>query len=323
MAMPVQKLPATPAVKPIRVVRGRQSHAKWIHVHGPPGVGKSSFAAGAPDPLFLDVEHGTTNLDVTRYQFDDDGRTMPLEYPEFLEAVRVVECGDHQYKTVAIDTVDAVESLIWTHICKRDGKKNIAEYGFAKGENIVALDEWRQLVACLERIRARGINVVTLSHSVVKHFNDPDSEGWDRYIPKLHEKAAGLIQERANAMLFAQFEVVRKPKDGDGRKIKAALTGARFLYTKRTGAYEAKNRYDLPDEIPLDWRELEAAIAAHRPASPEDLVVHITRNAERIGGEVKETALKYMAESGSDAVKLSKVNTWLNAKLAEAGIKEE
>lgn len=315
--------PASPKLTLSRVSRGRVEHAAWLHVYGPEGVGKSSLGAAAPDPIFIDVEQGTMNLETTRFTFDDAGRTMPQSFEELLDAVRTVERETHPYKTLVIDTLDAVEALIWQYICLRDGKENIAAYGFAKGENIVALDEWRKLIAALERVRAKGINVLTLSHSIVKRFDDPESDGWDRYILKLHEKAGGLVKERADAVLFAKFEVVKQKAKDDRRKVRAITTDARFLYTRKTGAYDAKNRYDLPEELPLDWAELWSAIQAHRPADPVELVAAVKRKAARLPEQLRATALTYLEKAAGDAVKLSKVNTWINAKLAEAGITEE
>jgi hypothetical protein len=314
------------------VSKGRVAHAAWFHVYGPEGVGKSSLGAAAPDHIFLDVEQGTKNIDATRFYFDAaTERTMPNDFEELLEAVRLFERDEHPYKTLVIDTLDAIEALIWQWICQRDGKENIAAYGFGKGENIVALDEWRKLIAAIERVRAKGINVVTLSHSIVKRFDDPESDGWDRYILKLHEKAGGLVKERADAVLFAKYETVQKKKgNGDKAKVRALTTGARFLYTQKTGAYDAKNRYDLPPELPLDWNELWGAIKAHKPADAGVLATAIEAGIKRLvgvktadGTDAREVALNALVLAGEDAVKLSKLNTWINSKLAEAGIEEE
>jgi AAA domain len=322
-AKPAAVPPPRPALTLARVSKGRVEHAAWLHVYGPEGVGKSSLGAAADAPIFLDVEQGTMNLETTRFTFDDAGRTMPATFDELLEAVRVIERETHSYRTLIIDTLDAVEALIWQHICARDGKENISSYGFGKGENIVALDEWRKLIAALERVRAKGINVLTLSHSIVKRFDDPESDGWDRYILKLHDKAGGLVKERADAVLFAKFETVTKKSKVDGRKARAIVTDARFLYTRKTGSFDAKNRYDLPAELPLDWAELWSAIQAHKPADPADLITEIKRKAEKLPADLKAKTLGFLDAAAGDAVKLSKLNSWTNAKRAELGLEEE
>jgi hypothetical protein len=318
--------PPAPKLTLGRVSTGRIQHAFWIHVYGPEGVGKSSLGAAALAPIFIDVEQGTMNLEATRFVFDEKGRTMPNGFEEFLEAVRTVERESHPYKTLVIDTLDAVEGLIWQYICARDGKENIAAYGYGKGENIVALDEWRKLIAALERVRARGVNVLTLSHSIVKRFDDPESDGWDRYILKLHEKAGGLVKERADAVLFAKFDTVKVKSKDDAKKKRVALTDARYLYSRKTGAYDAKNRYDLPEEIPLDWNELAAAIAAHKPADAHELLTAISAKVAKLPAELQAKVRGpggFLEQAGDDAVKLSKLNTWVNAKLAEAGVEVE
>lgn len=315
--------PARPRLT-LKVSAGTLSHAEWIHVYGSEGVGKSTFAAGAPAVIFIDVEQGTKNINTKRFEFDEKtGRTKPDGWEEFLEAVTLIEKDDHQYKTLVVDTLDAVEALIWEFICKRDGYDTIIEYGFAKGENVVALAEWRKLVAVLERIRARGINVITLSHAIVKHFDDPESDGWDRYILKLHEKAGGLVKERADAVLYAQDEKVLQQKGtGAGKKLKAIVTERRFLYTRKTGSYDAKNRDDLPPVLPLDWDELWGAIQAHKPAEPAALVEAIKAGLAKLEGvktsdgkNAREVATTALANAGGDAVKLSKLNTWINSKV--------
>lgn len=327
MATPLQQ-PRTNGTAPVpaprlslaRVSKGKIAHPLWIHVYGQEGVGKTSFGAAAPDPIFLDVEQGSLNYETTRFIFDGE-RSRPNDFEEFMEALRTVEReGFPTYRTLVIDTLDAVEALIWEFICRRDAKPNIAAYGYMKGEKIVALDEWRKVVAAFERVRAKGMNVITLSHAISKKRDDPDGEGWDRYILKLDPTAGGLIKERADAVLFAKREVTRIQKDG---KTRGVATDARLLCTAWDPKWDAKNRHDLPETLALDWNELAAAIAAHRPNDPETIVASIRRDAKRIGGAVEVTALKCVAADAGDAVKMTKLRTWLNTKLAEAGITEE
>ncbi len=325
MATPLQRttpapVQSAPRLSLARVSRGKVAHPLWIHVYGQEGVGKTSFGAAAPDPIFIDVEQGSLNYEATRFLFEGE-RSRPNDFEEFMEALRTVEReGSPTYRTLVIDTLDAVEALIWEFICRRDDKAGIIAYGYAKGENYVAVDEWRKVVAAFERIRAKGMNVITLSHALSKKRDDPDGDGWDRYILKLHEKAAGLIKERADAVLFARREIVRTKKDG---KTKGVATDARLLCTAWDPKWDAKNRHDLPETLALDWSELAAAIAAHRPNDPAPLVESIRRDAKRIGGAVEATALKCAAADADDAVKMTKLRTWLNTKLAEAGLNEE
>jgi len=272
MATPLQKpapspTPLAPKLSLARVSKGKVAHPLWIHVYGQEGVGKTSFGAATPAPIFIDVEQGSLNYEATRFVFDGE-RSRPNDFEEFMEAVRTIEReGFPTYQTLVIDTLDAVEALIWEFICKRDSKAGIIAYGYAKGENYVAVDEWRKVIAAFERIRAKGMNVVTLSHSMSKRRDDPDGEGWDRYILKLHDKAAGLIKERADAVLFARREIIRTKQDG---KVKGVDTEARLLCTSWNPKYDAKNRHDLPETLALDWNELALDVYRKIGARPMD-----------------------------------------------------
>lgn len=308
------------SVMALRTQKGIVEHAKWFHVYGSEGVGKTTFGASAPGALFIDIEQGSQNIECERFLFDDKGRTRPESFDEFLEALRVIERECAPGRTLVIDTLDALEALIWAHICQRDGKTGIIDYGFAKGENYVAVDEWRRVIALFERIRVKGISIITLSHAESKRRDDPDGEGWDRYILKLHIKAAGLVKERADGVLFARREVSRVKREG---RLVGVDSERRILCCNWDPKYDAKNRSDLPDTLALEWSELAAAVAAHRPNDPAKLVESIKRDAKRIGGEIEKTALACIAADGADAVKMTKVRTWLTTKLAEAGVTEE
>src|SRR6266702_4542622 len=151
MATPLQKpapspTPLAPKLSLARVSKGKVAHPLWIHVYGQEGVGKTYFGAASPSPIFVDVEQGSLNYEATRFIFAGE-RTRPNDFEEFMEAVRTVEReGFPTYRTLVIDTLDAVEALIWEFICRRDSKQNIAAYGYMKGEKIVALDEWRKVI---------------------------------------------------------------------------------------------------------------------------------------------------------------------------------
>lgn len=312
-----QKTTPTPTAKlKLATSRGRIAHPLWITLYSSEGLGKSTFGSKAPAPVFIDVEHGTRELDIDRFVFDEaTGRTTPESFSEILLALRALETEEHQFRTVVIDTLDATEALLHAHICYRDGKQGIEDYGFGKGY-VAALDEWRILVAQFERLRKRGMNVITLAHAAIKAFKDPSSDGWDRHQMKIHQSAAGLIKERSDVVLFGTYETYAV-KNEKTKRVQGVSTGARIIHTVHNAAWDAKNRHDLPEQMPLDWDDFYGAVQAHRPADPSALAAEVKRKADIIGGEVKEKALAFLAEHVSNAAALAKLNDRMNAKLAE------
>ena len=291
------------------VVSGRQEHPVRVLLYGPEGVGKSTFGAGAPAPIFLGAEEGTSQLDVTRFP-------QPESWQDALDAVDTLTNEKHDYKTLVIDTLDWLEPVLWDWMSRRDKQTNIEAYGYGKGYQ-AAIDEWRIFLSALERLRkTKPMHVVMLAHSWIKGFKNPTGDDYDRYELKIHSKAGGLLKEWSDAVLFATYETFVH-KDERKRVRGVDNNGARIVYTQRRAAYDAKNRYSLPETMPLDWAEFEAAVKAHKPADPDALIDVIKDTAAKLGGALEKETLSSLGRVGKDAVKLSSLMNWATAKLNE------
>jgi hypothetical protein len=297
------------------VVKGKLQKPIRVLIYGIEGVGKSSFAAGAPEPIFIGAEDGTSELDIARFP-------EPRGWLEALEAIAELTTGEHDYQTLAIDTLDWLEPMCWAHVCatKRDkfGKPfaDIEALGYGKGYT-AALDEWRQLLSALERLRnQRGMNIVCIAHSWIKSFKNPVGDDYDRYEMKLHAKAAGIVREWSDAVLFATHETYTHESNG---RSKGISTGARVLHTQRTAAWDAKNRHDLPEALPLDWSAFAEAVAAHRPADPAALKAQIADLLKQADADVNTRVTQALARVGDNAAELARI---ANKLAAMVGIQE-
>lgn len=285
-----------------------------ILLYGVEGIGKTTFAAKAPNPIFVGPEDGTGRITVARFP-------LPETWGEVLEAVATLEREKHDFKTLVLDTLDWLEPMLWRKVCAdgdKDGPKaNIEEFGYGKGYQ-VALDGWRDLLARLERLRAsRGVGAIFLAHSQIRLFKNPEGEDFDRYELKLNAKASGLIKEWSDAVLFANHETFAN-KDKKTKRVRGVSTGARLIYTQRTAAYDAKTRYELPESLPLDWDEFASALKAGKSAEPDRLIAEIERKIADLASEdLKDRARAALGRAGKDAEKLSQLNNWLNAKIGE------
>jgi hypothetical protein len=295
------------------VQKGRQQVPFRLLVTGTDGVGKSTFAAGAPSPIFLGTEEGTHHLDVARFP-------MPTSWDDILDAVRTLTEDPGEFRTLVLDSVDHAEPLLWRAVCEKAGVASIEDVGGGYGKGYqVALDGWRELLAALEGLqRKRGLHVILIGHSFIKPFKNPEGEDFDRYVLKLNEKASALLREWSHGVYFANFETFAV-KD-KAKRVRGVSTGARLLYTQRTAAYDAKDRLGLPEVLPLDWAEFAAAAAAGRAVPPEVLRAEVGRKIELLEAEaLKRSGLAAIARAGDDSQKLAQLNNWANAKLAEQG----
>jgi hypothetical protein len=289
------------------VTSGVIKRPHYILVHGMPGIGKTVFASKAPSPIFLCAEKGTHHINVDRLEL--------TSFDQFLTAVSELRNTENKYKTVVIDTVDHLEPLIFAEVCKEKDKKSIEDIGFAKGY-IYALEYWNKLIAGLEALREeKDLNVILLAHTEVKAHNDPQlPEPFDRYIVKLHHKAANLLIDRVECVLFANYFAHLEEKNG---KARAYSDGTRLMFTEHRPAWQAKNRFELPFKLPLDWEDFDNACRVQKSQSPETVKAKIDELIKEVkDATLKEKIIAKLKEAGDNAKVLVAIENRLKTIVA-------
>lgn len=288
------------------VKSGRLKRPKRVLLYGCHGVGKSTFAAGASAPVFIGEKDGTAQLDVERFP-------EPDSWVEILEAIEVLIGDDHGHKTVVLDTLDWMEPLCWEHVCKAANEPSIEAIGGGYGKGYTAaLDAWRLLLARLDRLRdRRGLDVVLLSHCHIRTFRNPQGDDFDRYELKLNGKAAGLCKEWCDAVLFAQYETLTNTDRS--KRVRGVSTGARYIHTERRAAYDAKNRYGLPERLPLSWVDFVSSIG--NPNASSELLVRIAEARQGLDDRHQDRIAAGIKKAGHNPERLSKILDWITAQI--------
>ena len=225
-------------------------------LHGTAGIGKTSFAAQAVNPIFIRTEDGLGAI---------NAETFPLaqQWGDVMEALGVLYQEKHDYKTVVIDSLSALEPLIWKQVARDHNKKGIEDLGFGKGY-VFAQDYWQQLLQGCAALRdEKGIMPILIAHSEVQRFDSPEVEPFDRFQIRLHKRAMSLIYERSDIIGFCNWRtVIVKDEIGINQKqARGVGTGERLMHLIEKPAYLAKNRYSLPDTLPLDWAAFNQALS--------------------------------------------------------------
>ena len=237
------------------IKKGVQHKAPRIVLLGVEKIGKSTFAAGSDNPIFLPIkgEEGVDDLDVAKFPRAET-------FDDVLAAVRTLIKEDHEFKTFIIDSVSALEPVIWAKLCEDDNVDSIELYqkGFGKGYTAAA-NKMRDLMEGLDRLRSNGISVILIGHVKVKRFDDPLGASFDQYQFYLNERIQLALQRWADSILFANSETIVKTEDVGFKKEKKTgkdLTGARYLFTQKRPGHPGGGRgvYGrLPYKLPLSW----------------------------------------------------------------------
>lgn len=328
-ATPAPSAPAKTSAPPSRLAMtkaGKIRAGLRMVFYGSEAVGKSSLAAAAPSPIFIDVENGTGELDVPRYMFrDEPAGYLPQSLDEVYAAIRDLRSSPHEYKTLVIDTIDRLEPMLWARMIGRDSGKrsglnqygakllSIESYGFGKGYN-VAVDEWRALAAELDDLRInRGMSIVLLGHAAIRTFKNPLGEDYDRWHLRINEKAAAFVKEWCDVVGFCMFEETgaRLDESDDRTRAKGVSTGRRLMKLERSAAYDAKSRIVMPREVELraadPWGPFAAALAESERADAPSLERAIGAELERINdAELTVKVRKAITDAKGNVATLSR-----------------
>lgn len=235
----------------MNLIHGKQNTALKVVIYGPEGIGKSTLAARFPRPVFLDTEGSTKHMDVTRME-------KPSSWTMLLEQVKYLRDHPKVCATLVLDTADWAEQLCTAELCARSQRKGIEDFGYGKGYVYLA-EDFGKLLHLLTEVVDRGIHVVITAHAKMRKFEQPDELGaYDRWELKLSKGVAPLVKEWADLVLFSNYKTTVVNVDGQGAaKGKNKVQGGkRVMYTSHHPCWDAKNRFGLPDELPLAFEAI-------------------------------------------------------------------
>ena len=235
----------------MKIIKGKRARAQKVVIYGTEGIGKSSLASQFPEPLFIDTEGSTDNMDVARLD-------KPTSWIMLNNQIAFVKANPTVCKTLVIDTIDWAESLCVENLCAMHGKKGIEDFNYGNGY-VYAKEEMGRFLNKLQDLIEIGINVVLTAHAQIRKFELPDEMGsYDKYELKLGKKTssqtAPLVKEWADLLLFCNYKTYLISQEKSTKK--KAQGNQRVMYTEHNPAWDAKNRHGLPSELPLDYASI-------------------------------------------------------------------
>lgn len=235
----------------MNIISGKLPAAKRIVIYGAEGIGKSTLASQCPDSLFIDTEGSTTHMDVKRFE-------APTSWQMILDQVQYVIDNPTVCRTLVIDTADWAEQMEINDLCKKKGWDGLEGAGYGKGYQYSA-EEFGKLLNKLTEVTNKGINVVITGHAALRKVELPEELGaYDHWEMKTSKKVAPMIKEWADVVLFCNYKVNIIDVDGKGqlKGKNKAQGGRRVIHTTHTPFWDAKNRFGMPEELPLEYASI-------------------------------------------------------------------
>lgn len=232
----------------MEIIKGKVKKPFNVILYGVPGIGKSTWAAGAPEPLFIGAEEND-ELNASRLKRAET-------WTEFIEQLAWLDKTSPEYSTLVVDTLDSVEKLLHRHILAEDSKSSgsmaRAHGGYGRAFE-QAESEMIKLRSKLQSFRDKGKGIVLLAHSNKTKADDTNiGLQYDTYEMAIHRKAQAVFVDWVSAVLFANY-VVHRADDDNSDKVFAIGQGERMVLTEKRPGFLAKNRYNLPYEMPLEF----------------------------------------------------------------------
>lgn len=265
------------------ITRGRRLRPPRIIIVGREKVGKSTFAAGAPSPIFIPIkgEEGIDAMDVARFPSIEN-------YGQLVQALRVLFESPHEFGSVAIDSISALEPLVMAEARRIEGVDNDAKLGGGYGnQDNTPMKLWAEICAWLDALRdSRDMTTILIGHAEIARSAEPDVESFDTYTLALRKKARAILYRWSDAILYATtITAVVKEAAGFGGKSRSRGIGTdgRVLRTQARPTHPGGGRGvfgHLPYELPLDWASYQAAIAAAHATAGGDTEQTDTRADE-------------------------------------------
>lgn len=272
------------------IKKGPSTRPPKIMLIGVEGVGKSTAGAQMPNPVFICGEAGLVGP-----QFADVPNYTPEKWQDVLDFVDALAADPSGYKTLVVDTLDWLEPMLFAEVVRKANKpdiKNIEDFGYGKGY-VLAQQEARKLLVSLDKVNRAGLNILLLSHSQLRKVQNVLGDDYDHFESKLNAKVGGIFKEWADAVLFARFETFVEKVDN---KVKAYGGSTRVVETTHSAAWDAKNRFGLPEQMPLDMAVILDAMKNGNGGDAKALEIEIKGLCERLPKDKADKTLAWLSK---------------------------
>lgn len=169
-------------------------------LYGPPKIGKSTLLSGFPDTLFLATEKGYGALKVYA--------TDIKSWKDFTEAVELIVDGEHNYKTICIDTADILVSLCLDYICDELDITHISDEDWGKGYDVFSKAFEKEL----NKLFMSPYGLIMTSHTKTSELTSRTGK-ITKTVPTLSNQARRIIIPKVSLIGYMGMKTVKIDKN--------------------------------------------------------------------------------------------------------------
>lgn len=143
--------------------------------------GKTYLARQFPNPLIINTDGNAKKVTTPSIEVYD--------FETFIKVIEEIEQGKHDFKTIIIDLVDDIKTMLQNYVCKKHNVEDEGDVAYGKGHRDVKMT-WQKLMLRLNKL---PYNVIFISHIMETSENNQTIE-----IPSLEQKFYNMCMGRCD-----------------------------------------------------------------------------------------------------------------------------
>lgn len=154
---------------------------KVFFIWGQSMSGKTYLARQFPSPVIINTDGNAKKVDTPSVEV--------YNFENFIEVLEEIEEGKHEFKTIIIDLIDDIKTMLQNYVCKKHNVDDEGEVGYGRGYREVKM-MWQKLMVRLNQL---PYNVIYISH--IETITE-DNQSVER--PSLEQKFYNMCMGRSD-----------------------------------------------------------------------------------------------------------------------------
>jgi len=243
-----------------------------IAIYGGPGIGKTAFGIGTDSTNDFKVgknDHLLINVDFRGADRLECNRATDLINKSItaIDDLKMIFKGlaeqKHTMKWITFDDLTTIEEIFVREVCEEHNVDDLKKIEYGRGYELARV-KWHLFFNMIKQLQEeKSIGVILIGHTKVDMQKDPMTESYSRHDLQLDKRSKEIIKKSVDLIGFAHRKTATKQVEGAfGKKETVAIGKSERVVTfapDREG-FESKDRFNLPEEIALDWSIFEVEL---------------------------------------------------------------